>query len=201
MIKIIFLIGKPAAGKDKQADLLVKEFKFKKIVTSEELEKLFLRTKNKYLKLGKIKINLKKQKEKKDKGKLVSFRLVAWLVGDIILKNILNKNSIVFAGSPRSLYEAKVCLKTLKKNQNFNIRYYFIYLKISDKEAIRRVIKRFKIEKRIDDNLKVIKTRLNTFRKEILPMIDYLKSQGVLIEVNGEGSVNEVHKRILKILK
>ncbi len=198
MIKIIFLIGKPASGKDTQADLLVKKIKFKKIVASEELKKFFKNNRKKYLKIGKIRINLVKQQERMNKGKLVAYRLISFILKNIILKNIKEKKSIVFSGSPRSLFEAKYYLKIIENIPN--IKFYFIYIKISDQEAINRALKRAKIEKRVDDNLKVVKTRLKVFRKEIEPIINYLKAKGKLIEVNGEGQPERISKKILTII-
>jgi adenylate kinase len=198
MIKVVFLIGKPACGKDVQADLLVKNLKFKKIVTSQELNKLFLKYKSQYLKIGKIKINLKKQKLLKEKGQLVSYRLVSWLVKKKIIENLKRGYSIVFAGSPRSIYEAKSCLATLK---NFkNIKYYFIYLKVSNQTVIKRALERLTLEKRQDDRLEVVKKRLKIFKKQMLPMINYLKNQKKLIEINGEDDIIHIHKKILKII-
>ncbi len=198
MIKIIFLVGKPASGKDIQANLLVKKLKFKKIVASDELKKFFKNNRKKYLKIGKIRINLVKQQERMNKGKLVAYRLISFILKNIILKNIKEKKSIVFSGSPRSLFEAKYYLKIIENIPN--IKFYFIYIKISDQEAINRALKRAKIEKRVDDNLKVVKTRLKVFRKEIEPMINYLKAKGKLIEVNGEGQPERISKKILTII-
>ncbi|MCS7184001.1 MAG: nucleoside monophosphate kinase [Patescibacteria group bacterium] len=198
-MKIVFLIGKPACGKDKQADLLVEKLRFKKIVASEELRKFFKKEKGKYFKIGNLKINLDKQRKKINKGKLVAYRLISYLLKKIIFENINKRQSIVFAGSPRSLYEAKMYLKIL--NNFNNVKYYFIYLKISDLIAIKRALKRGKIEKRLDDNLRTIKNRLSVFRKEILPMIEYLKSKNSLIEINGENSIKKIHQDILKIIK
>ncbi|GIW65962.1 MAG: adenylate kinase [Candidatus Parcubacteria bacterium] len=198
MIKVIFLIGKPACGKDTQADLLAEKFNLKKITTSKELEYFLSHYKKKYFKIGNIKINLKKQLINKNKGKLVSYRLISFLVNKLIKENIKNGNSIIFAGSPRSRYEAKNAIKLLKK---LNVDYYFIYLKIRDKTAIKRMLIRSKIEKRADDNLKTIRLRLKLFKNEIMPMINYLKSKKNLNIVNGEGSIKQVNKRLINIIK
>ncbi|GIW66342.1 MAG: hypothetical protein KatS3mg095_0240 [Candidatus Parcubacteria bacterium] len=197
MVRVIFLIGKPACGKDTQADLLVKNLKFKKITTSEELDIFLKKYNKKYFHLGKIKINIDKQIKNKNKGKLVAYRLVSWLVNKLIIENIKKGNSIVFAGSPRSLFEAKNALKILNK---LNIKYQFIYLKTSDQTIIKRMFKRAKIKKRVDDNLRIIKERLKIFKKEVIPMINYLKSKKVLKIINGEVSINQVYKRLVKYI-
>jgi len=197
LVKIIFLTGKPASGKDTQAKLLVKKEKLDLVVTSEEIRKFLNSYKKNYLKLGKIKINLKKQKELINKGKLVSYRLVAYIISRIIKNKIKEKRSVVFSGSPRSTFEARKYTNMLKNIKD--VKFYFIYLKISDKTAIKRALSRK--EGRPDDNLKTIKTRLKVFYKEINPMLKWLKRKKLLIEINGEKSPNEVFKEILKAIE
>ncbi|MGC8981730.1 MAG: nucleoside monophosphate kinase [Minisyncoccia bacterium] len=194
-IKIFFLVGKPACGKDTQADFLVKRFKLKKITTSEELRKFFNRYKKKYILINGRKINVEKQRKIINSGKLVAFSLVAYIVGNIIKKAIKNRESIVFSGSPRSKYEAKISLDLVRKN---NLDFYFIYLKIDDKEAIKRAL----LRKRKDlDVLPKIKKRLKEFREKVLPAINYLKENKVLIEVDGKGKPEDIFKRILSEIR
>jgi len=38
------------------------------------------------------------------------------------------------------------------------------------------------------------------FQKKILPVINYFRKKKIVVEVNGEGSVEQIHKRILKRL-
>jgi adenylate kinase family enzyme len=38
------------------------------------------------------------------------------------------------------------------------------------------------------------------FRKNIIPVINYFRKRKMLIEVKGEGSVEEIHQNILKKL-
>jgi adenylate kinase len=202
-MKFVFFLGKPTSGKDTQADFLVKRNKFKKIVTSHELENFFNNYKRKYFFIKNIKINIIKQKKLKDKGNLVSYILVGWLVDKLLKDCFRKKISIVFAGSPRSLYEAKICLKNVQNFSNINskFRYFFIYLRISNKEVIRRIKKRSILEKRTDDKIEVVKNRLRVFNKEVMPAILYLKNNKVLYEISGEGKPEEVYNRVFKILK
>jgi len=75
-----------------------------------------------------------------------------------------------------------------------------------------------KLIRRKDDYPKAIKNRMLFFQKKILPVINYFRAKReikvlraeragsyfqkkkIVIEVNGEGSVEEIHKRILKKL-
>jgi adenylate kinase family enzyme len=125
--------------------------------------------------------------------------LVAYIIENLIKKAIKNRESLIFAGSPRSIYEAKTYLEIFKKYKN--IKYVFIYLKISDKTVFERIKLRYQIEKREDDKPSRIKERLKYFRNEILPMINWLKDQNLLIEIDGEDKPQKIAKKILSYLK
>jgi adenylate kinase family enzyme len=168
----VFLTGKPGCGKDTQAKLLSRKLKAKVVTTSQELDKFFKHYKKKYIYIKGIKINVQKQKKIKEQGKLVAFKLVAYIIENLIKKAIKNRKSLIFAGSPRSIYEAKTYLEIFKKYKN--IKYVFIYLKISDKTVFERIKLRYQVEKREDDKPSRIKERLKYFRNEILPMINCL---------------------------
>lgn len=196
-INIIFLTGKPACGKDTQAKLLSKKLNFEIITTSKVIENFFRSFKRKYLKIGNIEINIQKQKKIMTKGKLISYRLVSYIILKILKKKIKEKKSLIFAGSPRSLFEARTYIKFLKNLKN--IKPYFFYLNISDKTAIQRALNRK--EGRPDDNLKIIKLRLEVFRKEIKPMLIWLKKQKLLITINGEKPPEKISEDILSFIK
>lgn len=194
-MRLFFILGKPACGKDTQADFLVKKFKLKKITTSQEIDQFFKKYKKKYIVINGRKINIEKQRKARLNGKLVAFSLVSYIVLNIIKKSIKKGQSLIFAGSPRSLYEAKTLLKLIKEN---NLDAYFINLNIDDKEVIKRSL----LRKRKDlDVLSKIKRRLKEFKKITIPAINYLRRQKILIEINGIGKPELVFKRILKKIK
>lgn len=75
-----------------------------------------------------------------------------------------------------------------------------VHLNMSDEEAL----KRLEVSKttqdrghRNDDNQKVIENRLEEYRLKTLPVIDYYKNLGLLIEVDGSKSRQEVTEEIL----
>jgi len=193
---IVFLTGEPASGKDTQASLLAKKLKAKKINVSEVLDEFFGNYKKNYLKIGKRNINIRKERENRFSGKLVSFDLVSYLMKNEIEKNLNYKKNLIVLGGPRSIKEAKTYLNLVKKHK---LNYLFIYLRISEEEVFRRAL----LRKR-EDNLDVeekIKIRLEFFKKYTLPAINFLKKRGEIKEINGEGSVKEVHQRIWKEVK
>ncbi|MEK7674169.1 MAG: nucleoside monophosphate kinase [Patescibacteria group bacterium] len=191
----IFLItGKPACGKDTQADFIAKKFKAKKIITSKLVGNFLSNTALNKIKIGNSVIDLEKQRKIPEQGKLWNPKLVSFVLSKELLKAIKLKKSIVISGSPRTLAEAKDYFDILNKNLNKE-DYHFINLKISDKTSIKRALLR---KRNIDDSAKVVKERLNVFKKQILPTIFFLKKQGVLMEINGEKTRKEIFAEICK---
>jgi adenylate kinase len=201
-MKAFFITGKPACGKDTQAEFLAKKFGLTKITTSSDLLREFFRqtAKNKKLKLGHKVIDLERQRRIFQAGGLVAAQIVTNLVCQKIKLLSKRKISFVMAGSPRKLSEGRAELALLKKTYGEG-NYFFIYLKISDREAIRRALLRPYTDKRRSDKLDVlpiVKKRLVDFRQDVVPLLRYLRKKGKLIEVNGEQSKQKVFREILE---
>ena len=210
-LNIIFL-GRSGSGKGTQAELLIKRFKLVNIDTGDILRGL---TKRKD-KFGKTVL------ETISKGKLVPIWLVTYCWMGQLLK-IPSKKGIIMEGSPRLLEEAKILEQVFSwlNRENFKV----IYLQTSEKEVTKRLLVRRicskcgmefslsltpnlkkcshcggKLIRRKDDYPKAIKNRMLFFQKKILPVINYFQKKKIVIYVDGEGSVQEIHNRILKKL-
>ena len=96
----------------------------------------------------------------------------------------------VLDGFPRTLSQAK------DFNQDIN---KVILLKISDKEALWRISGREEI--REDETLMAIRKRIEMFHKFTEPVLDYYKEKGVLLEVNGEQTIEKIHEDIVNNLQ
>ena len=55
-----------------------------------------------------------------------------------------------------------------------------------------------KIARRKDDTPEGIKKRLEVFQEETVPVLKYFKKKGILVELNGEKTIEEVSQEILK---
>ena len=208
---IIFL-GRSGSGKGTQAELLMKKFALANIDTGDILRKLTKRSD----KFGKTVLKTISH------GKLVPIWLVIYCWLDQLLK-IPSKKGIIMEGSPRQLEEAKTLEEVFSwlGRENFKV----VYLQTSAKEVTQRLLTRricskcgkefslnftpnlkkcsscgCKLIRRKDDYPKAIKNRMLFFQKKILPVINYFRKKRIVVEVNGEGSVEEIHKRILKKL-
>lgn len=71
----------------------------------------------------------------------------------------------------------------------------------ADEDAIvERMLKRAEIENRPDDNEETFRNRLEVYHQETDPLLEVYGERGLLVEVDGMGSVEDVSARILAAL-
>lgn len=99
------------------------------------------------------------------------------------------KKGFILDGFPRTLTQAKKFKIKVDKA---------IYIKISDKEALWRISGREEI--REDETLMAIRKRIEMFHKFTEPVLDYYKSKGILLEVEGERPVIDINEDIFSKL-
>ncbi len=63
-----------------------------------------------------------------------------------------------------------------------------------------RLLKRAEIEGRADDTEEVIRERMAIYHRETRPLSDTYRERGLLVEVDGEGEVDEVTQRVVAAL-
>ena len=160
-------------------------------------------------------------------GFLCSPPFVLYLLKKKIKELTQAKRNLVLAGSPRTTYESKRVIPLLKKAYGIsNIK--VILLKLSAKESIfrnshRRICELIRhpilynkettkltkcpldgsklIKRKKLDDPETIKIRLKEYEERTLPLIDHFKEEGLQVkEVNGEQSVADVFKDILKAI-
>ena len=215
--KVIIIIGPPGSGKGTQAKLLCRQFGLKYVGSGDNLrarQKLNDFTGEKLTKVM-------------NRGELVPSFIVIKLLGDKLekLKKDLKIKGFVLDGWTRIIFEAILLEESLGwYDWDKNVK--VILIKISKRESINRLTKRRqckecgrlipwlggfkKLKKcdkcggelvvRRDDKMEVIKKRLEEYKTETIPAINYYKKQGRLIEINGEQSIEDVFKDILKAI-
>lgn len=67
-------------------------------------------------------------------------------------------------------------------------------------EVVGRLLKRAEIEGRADDNEETIRTRLRVYAEETAPLLASYAERGLVVEVDGLGTVDEVGQRIAAAL-
>ncbi len=204
----IVLLGPPGSGKGTQAKSICQEFDLVLISTGDLLREAVRAG----TPLG------KRAKGFMDAGKLVPDDLVIGLIKEK-LKGI--QGGFLLDGFPRNLEQARM----LDKIARINLA---IDLEVDEEAIVDRIIKRRscrqcnavfhldnkppKVEdvcdlcggelyQRTDDSEAVVRERLKVYRERTLPLAEFYKARGVLTEVDGNGSIEEVHKRIVSDIK
>lgn len=184
------LMGRSGCGKGTQAELLIKY-----LSDHNFGETLYIYTGNKIRDLvGKNdSLTAKLAKEIMLAGNIEPSFISVWSWCDDLVKNIKENNNLIMDGSPRMLSEAKMIDEAFDFYKRENVKPIFI--ETSAEWSIKRLLER----KRIDDTEEVIKHRLGFFDREVMPVIDYYEKESnhKLIRVNGEQSINDVHKEII----
>lgn len=182
----IILFGPPGAGKGTQAKLLEKRFMIQQLSTGD----MFRYHIKNQTELG-VKV-----KSIMDAGMLVSDEIVVELVKDAVIKPEFSTGYIL-DGFPRTVVQAMLFDTFLSiRNEGIDA---FIGLEVPDEELINRLANRG--EGRTDDTPEKIAFRLQVYKNETAPVMDYFKSRGLFKAVNGVGSVEEIQQRILTALE
>lgn len=114
--------------------------------------------------------------------------------GDILIEELDKDMHIVFDGAPRSLPEAILISTAMEFYKREEPR--VIYINVSRKWSEDRLLARGRMD---DTSLSKINKRLDWFDKDILPAIEYFRTNKLykFIEVNGEQSIEKVHSDII----
>lgn len=229
-LPIVTLLGKSGCGKDTQGDILVKEHGFSMINSGAILRSL--RAMIPKLRKGSIeRYEAEKVQEIIDAGLFTPTLTIAcqWRFHLLeIVRNPKKARGIVFTGSPRKLAEALIIHEFIQNwpDAARNFQLYPVEIRLSDKEAFRRLLSRRQCEKckkifiaspehlalkvcdrcggklirRKDDTKEGIKSRIDEFRKYVVPVLRYFKKEKLLKSVEGEQSVERAHKAIVKVI-
>jgi adenylate kinase len=174
---IITVMGPQGSGKSTQAVLLAKKLSLPLLQSGEVLRQLA----EQKTKTG------KRVKSFLDQGKLVDDRLLFAILKTEASKEAHQKG-FVLDGTPRTLAQAQ--------NLPFQID-QAIYLRVRDEENIKRLL----LRKREDDTPAVIAARLRLYHQETEPVLNFYRELGLLIEVDGERSIADIHQDILNKLE
>ena len=75
-----------------------------------------------------------------------------------------------------------------------------VVLTVDRDEVVQRLLKRAEIEGRADDTEDVIRRRQEVYAEQTAPLLEVYAGRGLLVEVDGMGSVDEVSARVFAAL-
>jgi len=193
--KIILLIGPPGSGKGTQGKLLAEKLMLPHISTGDIFRKIAINNTDESRILN----------EYMDSGKLVPSELVNRIVKQVLLSDDY-KNGCVLDGYPRNLEQAEYLGKSVEAEISC------VFFNVADEVAIKRIAGS-KIEGvcdncgstelifRSDDDEKTVLSRMEEYKKETLPLIEYYKNKGKFFNVNAAAKKEEVKAEIDLIVK
>lgn len=184
----IALFGPPGAGKGTQSSYLIEKYNLAYISTGEILRQEI--TSNSQL--G------QQAKAVIEKGELVSDEIIVQIIEKFILEH-QNSNGFLFDGFPRTYLQAYILEGLLMKLHTSLLA--LININIDDKEATKRLLLRGKDSHRADDNIQVIQNRLVAYHEKTVPVLEFYKQKGNLVDINGMGSIPEIEERISKSIE
>ncbi len=177
----LVLLGPPGAGKGTQAEKLAEKLEIPHLSTGE----LFRQNINTGTKLG------LEAKRYLDAGDLVPSELTNELVDDR-LSNPDTNDGFILDGYPRSLQQAKALHDMLER------RGTQLDAVLEFRVSPDVLLERLKARGRADDTDEVIINRMNIYRDETAPLLEYYR--GELKTVDAVGDVDEVFARALQAL-
>lgn len=191
--------GTSGSGKGTQAKLLAKKLE----QNDSEKPVLYLSTGEKLRDFAKgDSMTALRTKEVLESGGLMPEFIPVWVWTEFFINNIQGHEHIILDGVSRRLHEAQLidsALRFYKRAEPI-----VIFLEVFDDWAIDKLEKRGKIhrdgEDRKEDEGEGIKKRVKWYEENVLPAIQYFKDNPYykFISVNGEQSIEDVHKEILE---
>jgi adenylate kinase len=179
----LILMGPPGAGKGTQAKLLVKRLGIPQISTGDMLREAVASGSA----LGRQAEAIMRR------GELVPDSLIIPIVEERLARADCQQGFLL-DGFPRTRAQAEALDALLARRHRGPAR--VVALQVSDPELVRRILARG--EGRADDTEETVRTRLQVYRRDTAPLLSHYQS--ALIEIDGTGSVDEIHERVAEAL-
>ena len=210
----LILLGAPGSGKGTQAKNIAEKVGITHVASGDIFRAAATRGDN----LG------KQAKSYMDKGLLVPDEITIKMILERIAKPDCTKG-VMLDGFPRTLEQAKALDKALKEKKQAIDRVF--YINVSTDELVRRLSGRFicrkcqapyhnvsappkvagkcdkcggELYQRADDTAETVKKRIDVYIKETSPLINYYKKSKKLVEIKGEGNIDDITRNIVAAL-
>lgn len=183
----LLLLGPPGAGKGTQAQRLVKRLGVPQISTGDMLRAAVAAGSP----VGRA------AKQLMERGELVPDEIVTQ-VAEQRLRQPDAAQGFVLDGFPRTVAQAQALDGLLARLGHRLER--CVLLGVDEEALTQRLLQRAQIEGRSDDTAVVIRKRVKVYSEQTAPLVAYYRERGLLEEVDGMGSIEEVARRIEEAL-
>lgn len=182
---VVFVLGGPGAGKGTQCQSLVKDYAFVHLSAGDLLRSEQQREGSEYGALIKEYIT---------EGRIVPMQVTIKLLENAMTAAVKATNATRFLvdGFPRQLdqaykFDESVCPSSL-----------VLFLTCPEHVLLERLLERGKTSGRDDDNVESIRKRFQTFISTSMPVVDYYRAQGKVVDIDSSKSVEAVYADIVK---
>src|SRR6185503_16990162 len=210
----VILLGAPGAGKGTQAQVLEENTGFVHVASGD----LFRAALRRCTELGML------AKSYMDRGELVPDEVVIRMIIERISQNDC-ANGVIFDGFPRTRDQARALEQELVDHGR-KID-FVLYLRVPDDVLLRRIAGRQtcktcgyiyniyyfpskrpdvcdqcggKLYQRNDDTIETARHRLQVYFAQTMPLIEYYRGQGNLIEIDGQREISLVTETMIRIV-
>ncbi|GAA2179535.1 adenylate kinase [Leucobacter tardus] len=177
----LLIIGPPGAGKGTQAAKITERYDVPAISTGDI-----------------FRANIKGQTELGqqvqaviERGELVPDSLTNRIVEDRLQQDDV-AHGFLLDGYPRNVEQVHALDEMLHGDSLDAV----VLLDADTEEVVARLIKRATIEGRVDDTEEVIRHRQEVYAEQTAPLVQLFTERGILVRVDGLGSIDEVSERI-----
>lgn len=181
----ILLFGPPGAGKGTQSQKIIAKYNLMHLSTGDILRNAIESKTPRGI----------QAKKYMDRGELVPDELVIGVIGRCLDEFRDQTNGFVFDGFPRTSIQAiELDNMLLGKGESITL---MLDLEVDYYELIARLEQRGIDSGRTDDqDIEIIKNRINIYNETTIPVMEYYKSKGKYLCINGMGQIDEIFERI-----
>lgn len=133
----------------------------------------------------------KQAKALMDAGKLLGDDIMGDLVKERLSQADIKENGVILDGFPRTPVQAEALLEILEA---LGIH---LQMTINIEVDSEQVIERMLLRGRDDDTKEAIEVRLKLYEEQTAPLIDWFQARGLLQNIDGTGTPEEVFQRLL----
>ena len=182
----VLLLGAPGAGKGTQSKRLADAFGIEHVTTGDALRA------NKDMDISHMETEYDTPRAYMDAGELVPDEVV----NEIVKTALSAADGYVLDGYPRILEQAEYLSDITSLDA-------VVFLDVSEAELVERLTGRRVCDdcggdliQRDDDTEDTVRERLRVYEENTAPVVEHYRDEGVLVEVDGEGTPDQVFESI-----
>ena len=184
----LLLLGPQGSGKGTQASLVTAEYEIPHVGTGDMLRDAIARGDN----LG------RRVQPLVESGLLVPDELMIELIRERLGRPDA-RDGFVLDGFPRTMPQAEALDAALRElGRELDV---VLELQVPEAVLLERLLNRARLEGRADDAPEAIRTRLELYRRNTEPLVEYYRARGLVVGIHGDRPVPEVFAEVQQALE